>query len=73
MFMQGGPFKYPLPRALEESEIAGIVEAYAKGAKNARAAGFDGVEVRGAGCPCSLANNVWQLFAAVCLAAADDR
>lgn len=44
---QGGPFKYPTPRALDESEISGIIEAYAAAAKNALAAGFDGVEVRG--------------------------
>jgi 2,4-dienoyl-CoA reductase-like NADH-dependent reductase (Old Yellow Enzyme family) len=36
------------PRALETSEIPGIVEAYRKGAQNAQAAGFDGVEVHGA-------------------------
>lgn len=36
------------PRALETSEIPGIVEAYAQAARNARAAGFDGVEVHGA-------------------------
>ncbi|HTE78248.1 MAG TPA: alkene reductase [Xanthobacteraceae bacterium] len=36
------------PRALETSEIAGIVEDYWHGARNARAAGFDGVELHGA-------------------------
>lgn len=36
------------PRALETSEIAGIVEAYRKGAENAKLAGFDGVEIHGA-------------------------
>ena len=36
------------PRALELAEIPGIVEAYRKGAENARAAGFDGVQVHGA-------------------------
>jgi N-ethylmaleimide reductase len=36
------------PRALETAEIAGIVEDYRRGAKNARAAGFDGVELHGA-------------------------
>ena len=30
------------------SEIPGIVEAYRKGAENAKRAGFDGVEVHGA-------------------------
>lgn len=36
------------PRALERDEIPGIVEAYRKGAENAKAAGFDGVEIHGA-------------------------
>jgi 2,4-dienoyl-CoA reductase-like NADH-dependent reductase (Old Yellow Enzyme family) len=36
------------PRALERSEIPGIVEAYRRGAANALAAGFDGVELHGA-------------------------
>lgn len=40
--------EYVIPRALETEEIAGIVEAYRKGAENARKAGFDGVEVHGA-------------------------
>lgn len=36
------------PRALELAEIPGIIEAYRKGAENAKAAGFDGVEIHGA-------------------------
>jgi len=36
------------PRALETGEIPGIIEAYRKGAENARRAGFDGVEIHGA-------------------------
>lgn len=36
------------PQALSAPEIAGIVSAFAQGAKNAIAAGFDGVEVHGA-------------------------
>jgi 2,4-dienoyl-CoA reductase-like NADH-dependent reductase (Old Yellow Enzyme family) len=36
------------PRALELSEIPGIVEEYRKGAENSKAAGFDGVELHGA-------------------------
>jgi 2,4-dienoyl-CoA reductase-like NADH-dependent reductase (Old Yellow Enzyme family) len=36
------------PRALERSEIPGIVAAFRKGAENALRAGFDGVEVHGA-------------------------
>src|SRR5690606_38407459 len=40
--------EYVTPRALETEEIADIVEAYRQGAENARAAGFDGVEIHGA-------------------------
>jgi 2,4-dienoyl-CoA reductase-like NADH-dependent reductase (Old Yellow Enzyme family) len=36
------------PRALEAGEIPAVVEAYRKGAQNAQAAGFDGVEIHGA-------------------------
>lgn len=36
------------PRALRIDEIPGIIEAYRQGAKNAKAAGFDGVEIHGA-------------------------
>ncbi len=36
------------PRALELPEIAGVIEAYRKGAENAQRAGFDGVEIHGA-------------------------
>ena len=39
---------YVTPRALDRAEIPAIVEAYRKGAENAQAAGFDGVEVHGA-------------------------
>ncbi|MFA5262549.1 MAG: alkene reductase [Opitutaceae bacterium] len=39
---------YVTPRALEQVEIPGIIEAYRKGAENALAAGFDGVELHGA-------------------------
>ncbi|WP_447746143.1 alkene reductase [Pseudomonas nicosulfuronedens] len=40
--------EFVTPRALETEEIADIVEAYRVGAENAKAAGFDGVEVHGA-------------------------
>ncbi len=40
--------EYVTPRALELSEISEIVAAYRKGAENAKAAGFDGVEIHGA-------------------------
>lgn len=39
---------YEKPRALELDEIPGIIAAYREGARNAMAAGFDGVEVHGA-------------------------
>lgn len=39
---------YPTPRALTLAEIDGVVEAYRKGAENAKRAGFDGVELHGA-------------------------
>lgn len=39
---------YVTPRALETGEIAGVVEAFRRGAENALAAGFDGVEIHGA-------------------------
>jgi N-ethylmaleimide reductase len=43
---QSVPFE--TPRALEERELAGIVEDFVTAARNAREAGFDGVEVHGA-------------------------
>lgn len=39
---------YVTPRALDIGEIPAIVEAYRKGAENAKKAGFDGVEIHGA-------------------------
>jgi 2,4-dienoyl-CoA reductase-like NADH-dependent reductase (Old Yellow Enzyme family) len=39
---------YVTPRALETAELPGIVQAYQRGAENAQAAGFDGVEIHGA-------------------------
>lgn len=39
---------YVTPRALAIEELPGIVEDYRRGAQNALAAGFDGVEVHGA-------------------------
>lgn len=39
---------FEIPRALETQEIPAIVEAYRKGAENAKLAGFDGVEIHGA-------------------------
>jgi N-ethylmaleimide reductase len=43
-----GKKPYETPRALDASEIPGIVEDYVKAALRARAAGFDSVEIHGA-------------------------
>jgi len=43
-----GKKKIPVPRALSPGEIPGIVRQFGQGAKNARKAGFDGVEIHGA-------------------------
>ena len=40
--------EFVTPRALETSEIPGIIECYRKAAMNAQMAGFDGVEIHGA-------------------------
>jgi N-ethylmaleimide reductase len=47
-FTQNGKVAIPTPRALETGEIQGIVEQFRRGAENAKAAGFDGVELHGA-------------------------
>ncbi len=39
---------YETPRALETSELPGLVQDYRNAAENARAAGFDGVEIHSA-------------------------
>jgi 2,4-dienoyl-CoA reductase-like NADH-dependent reductase (Old Yellow Enzyme family) len=39
---------YVTPRALDTEEVRGVVDAFRKGAENAKAAGFDGVEIHGA-------------------------
>lgn len=39
---------YETPRALETHEVAAVVESFRRGAENAKAAGFDGVEIHGA-------------------------
>lgn len=39
---------YVTPRALGVDEIPAVVEAFRKGAENAKSAGFDGVEIHGA-------------------------
>ncbi|MBI5264735.1 MAG: alkene reductase [Bradyrhizobium sp.] len=48
MSADGKIVPYETPRALETEEVAGVVEAFRQGARNALAAGFDGVEIHGA-------------------------
>jgi N-ethylmaleimide reductase len=48
VYTEQGLKKMVAPRALEASELPGIVEQFRKGAENAKAAGFDGVELHGA-------------------------
>jgi N-ethylmaleimide reductase len=42
------PVDYEVPRALELAEISGVIEQYRRGARNAKEAGFDGVEIHSA-------------------------
>jgi len=44
----GKPTTYETPRALETEEVGSIVAAFQQAARNALAAGFDGVEIHGA-------------------------
>jgi N-ethylmaleimide reductase len=44
----GNVTTYETPRALETGEIPGVIDAFRQAAKNALAAGFDGVEIHGA-------------------------
>ncbi|KAH9300554.1 hypothetical protein KI387_012137, partial [Taxus chinensis] len=48
MMPDGSKAIYPSPRALETSEIPAIVEQFRAAARNAMAAGFDGVEIHAA-------------------------
>lgn len=48
-FTPSGPKPFVTPRALETSEMPGIIDTYVRAAKNAVTAGFDGVEILGAG------------------------
>lgn len=43
-----GKQPYPVPHALAEEEIPGIIEEFVQASKNAIAAGMDGVEIHGA-------------------------
>jgi len=47
-FIPSGFTEVSMPRALETSEIAGVVADYANAAAAARRAGFDGIELHGA-------------------------
>ena len=47
-FTTNGRTKLVTPRALEANELGGIVATFRAGAENAKAAGFDGVELHGA-------------------------
>lgn len=49
-YLENGLERPSPPRALETDEIPGIIEDYVRAATNARAAGFDGVEVHSANC-----------------------
>ncbi|MER6914917.1 alkene reductase [Streptomyces sp. NPDC000594] len=48
LYTQEGMKDFPEPRALDAEEIPGVVEEYVHSARNAIAAGFDGVELHGA-------------------------
>ncbi|MGI4788302.1 MAG: alkene reductase [Janthinobacterium lividum] len=48
IYTDTGEQEFVTPRALELSEIPGVVQQYADAAQNAKNAGFDGVEVHGA-------------------------
>ena len=47
-FLPSGRVNFPVPRELGIDEIPGIVADFAQATRNARAAGFDGVELHGA-------------------------
>jgi N-ethylmaleimide reductase len=47
-FLPSGRVEFPVPRELRISEIPGIVADFARATRNAREAGFDGVELHGA-------------------------
>lgn len=43
-----GKLPFPVPHALADSELPGIIEEFVQASRNAMAAGFDGVELHGA-------------------------
>jgi N-ethylmaleimide reductase len=48
MTADGKVSTYETPRALETGEVAGVIDSFRQAARNALAAGFDGVEIHGA-------------------------
>lgn len=48
VFTPSGPQDHPVPRELTDAEITATIDDFAYAARNAIAAGFDGVEVHGA-------------------------
>jgi N-ethylmaleimide reductase len=46
--LPGGPAAGSMPRAIELTELPGLVDEYRRAAERAKAAGFDGVELHGA-------------------------
>ena len=47
-FLPSGRVDFPVPRELDIEELPGIIADFAQATRNARAAGFDGVELHGA-------------------------
>jgi N-ethylmaleimide reductase len=47
-FTASGPKDYEVPRALTTDEVRATIDDFENGARNAKAAGFDGVELHGA-------------------------
>ncbi len=47
-FLPSGRVDFPVPRELDIDELPAIVESFAQATRNARDAGFDGVELHGA-------------------------
>lgn len=47
-FLPRGRVDFPVPRELDEGELPRIIEDFAQATRNAREAGFDGVELHGA-------------------------
>ncbi len=48
IFTDAGMREFSMPRALETSEVPGVIAEYAQATRNALAAGFDGVQLHGA-------------------------